>query len=85
MNAESDLRALWDSQGVPADRQDRMIDQIRAKAAPGAIVGPFRIPFATELTEAGEQTVIPGCEINRAPGRTQLDLFGARPETKDAI
>ena len=33
-------------------------------------------PFRTELTPAGEQTVIPGCERNFAPGKRQLDLFG---------
>lgn len=33
-------------------------------------------PFATELTPAGEQAVIPGCERNFAPGNRQLDLFG---------
>lgn len=32
--------------------------------------------FKTELTPAGEQVVIPGCERNAAPTMTQLDLFG---------
>lgn len=32
--------------------------------------------YRTELTPAGEQTVIPGCERNLAPGTRQLDLFG---------
>lgn len=32
--------------------------------------------FRTELTPAGEQTVIPGCERNAAPGIRQLELFG---------
>lgn len=32
--------------------------------------------FKTELTAAGEQSVIPGCERNAAPSMTQLDLFG---------
>lgn len=32
--------------------------------------------FKTELTPAGEQSVIPGCERNAAPSMTQLDLFG---------
>jgi hypothetical protein len=31
--------------------------------------------FRTELTPAGEQTVIPGCERNASPKATQLDLF----------
>jgi len=30
----------------------------------------------TELTPAGEQAVIPGCERNESPRATQLDLFG---------
>lgn len=29
-----------------------------------------------ELTPAGEQAVIPGCERNLAPAKRQLDLFG---------
>lgn len=32
--------------------------------------------FTTELTAAGEQTVIPGCERNASPKARQLDLFG---------
>jgi hypothetical protein len=32
--------------------------------------------FPTELTPEGEQTVIPGCEKNAAPGIRQLELFG---------
>lgn len=32
--------------------------------------------YTTELTPEGEQTVIPGCERNAAPGPRQLDLFG---------
>ena len=31
---------------------------------------------ATELTPAGEQHVIPGCERNASPKTSQLDLFG---------
>ena len=30
----------------------------------------------TELTPAGEQHVIPGCERNASPKASQLDLFG---------
>lgn len=33
-------------------------------------------PPRSELTPAGEQLVIPGCERNLAPAKTQLDLFG---------
>lgn len=32
--------------------------------------------ITTELTPAGEQAVIPGCERNASPGARQLDLFG---------
>lgn len=32
-------------------------------------------PYYTELTPAGEQLVIPGCERNLAPAARQLDLF----------
>lgn len=31
--------------------------------------------YRTELTPAGEQAVIPGCEMDAAPGKRQLDLF----------
>ena len=31
--------------------------------------------FQSELTPAGEQLVIPGCEKHLAPGARQLDLF----------
>lgn len=31
--------------------------------------------YRTELTPAGEQTVIPGCERDAAPGVRQLSLF----------
>ena len=33
-------------------------------------------PFHHELTPAGEQAVIPGCERNFSPKAKQLDLFG---------
>ncbi len=42
-DSEAAIRALWDEQGVPKERQDELIAQIRAKAAPGASVGPFKI------------------------------------------
>lgn len=32
--------------------------------------------YAAELTPAGEQHVIPGCERNASPKASQLDLFG---------
>lgn len=43
---------------------------------------PFMLParsqdtaYPTELTPAGEQAVIPGCERNASPRAKQLDLF----------
>ncbi|OAN76729.1 hypothetical protein A8B82_15150 [Sulfitobacter sp. EhC04] len=77
---EKELRASWTAEGVPQERQDQMIAQIVAKAQPGAMVGPFRIPdrapLRTEMTEAGEQTVIPGCERDDPrTGAKQLSLF----------
>ena len=42
--AEKELRTLWTSQGVPLKRQNELIADIAKKAAPGAYVGPFRIP-----------------------------------------
>lgn len=75
MTAESDLRALWTELGVPQSRQDELIATITAKAQPGAMVGPFKVQYRTELTTAGEQLVIPGCEQDQAPGVKQLDLF----------
>lgn len=41
---ETKLRALWTEQGVPKERQDALIAEIEALAAPGAQVGPFVIP-----------------------------------------
>ena len=73
---ETELRKLWTAEGVPQARQDDLIAQVKAKAAPGARIGPFSLAYITELTPAGEQTVIPGCERNHAPGPRQLDLFG---------
>jgi hypothetical protein len=77
MSAADELRELWTAQGVPAARQEELIAAITAKAQPGAMVGPFRIPFAEELTPAGPQYVIPGCErAEAAPvASRQLSLF----------
>jgi hypothetical protein len=52
MSAEAELRALWTAEGVPQARQDQILAEITAKAQPGAMVGPFRIPYAEELTPA---------------------------------
>lgn len=43
-NPEQALRELWTANGVSKERQDQLIAQIAAKAAPGAQVGPFTIP-----------------------------------------
>jgi len=37
--------------------------------------GGEQVTYRTELTPAGEQMVIPGCERNAAPTVRQLDLF----------
>ena len=42
-----DLRDLWTAEGVPTSRQDELIAQIAAKAAPGAQIGPFRLGVTT--------------------------------------
>jgi ParB/RepB/Spo0J family partition protein len=39
-------RAHWTGAGVPTGRQDGLVAGIAAKAAPGAAVGPFRLPAA---------------------------------------
>jgi len=53
-------------------------------AAVGAEKPPIALPdepmkperlFRSELTPAGEQYIIPGCEIDRAPATKQLNLF----------
>ncbi len=41
VNAEKELRALWNEQGVTEEKQNELIDAIKAKARPGAVVGPF--------------------------------------------
>lgn len=38
--------------------------------------GPAQEQLPTELTPAGEQFVIPGCERNASPKAKQLGLFG---------
>lgn len=41
---ERALRDLWTEKGVPQEKQDELIAGIATKAAPGAEVGPFRVP-----------------------------------------
>lgn len=43
LDAETQLRELWTAQGVPVERQNEIIREIDAKAAPGTRVGPFVI------------------------------------------
>jgi len=46
-----------------------VLDAIEARAEAGR-------EYRAELTAAGEQSVIPGCERNASPKMRQLDLFG---------
>ena len=41
---ETELRAMWTADGISPERQDELVAQIAAKAAPGAMIGPFRSP-----------------------------------------
>jgi hypothetical protein len=73
---EATLRALWTAQGVTQERQDQVLAEVTAAAQPGAKVGPFTIPYHEELTPAGPQLVIPGCERQTTTKVTaQLSLF----------
>ena len=40
---EKNLRAIWTEQGVPVERQDALIAEVFALAAPGARIGPFTL------------------------------------------
>lgn len=42
-NAEAELRRSWTEQVVSRERQNELISQIAAKAAPGARIGPFTV------------------------------------------
>lgn len=48
----AELRTLWDTQGVPKERQDALIAQIAGKATPGAKVGPFEIAGSQDAQTA---------------------------------
>lgn len=54
---EDALRAIWTDQGVSKERQDEMISAITAKAAPGAQIGPFKIPENTPESSPQQKTV----------------------------
>lgn len=47
--AESALRTLWTSRGIPVDQQDEWIADIYAKAQPGARIGPFTLGAKTTI------------------------------------
>lgn len=51
------------------------VSTLRAKVPDGSSVEIVE-DYAFELTPAGEQTVIPGCERNCSERVRQLDLFG---------
>lgn len=44
------LRAIWTKNGVSPQRQALILAQIARKGAPGAAVGPFRLPGQEQLT-----------------------------------
>lgn len=43
LSPEAGLREIWSAKGVSAVKQDELLQEIAAKAAPGASVGPFKI------------------------------------------
>lgn len=43
VDIEKDLRDYWTKSGVSQEKQDALVAEIAAKAAPGAAVGPFRV------------------------------------------
>jgi len=45
---EATLREMWTKAGVPKERQDALVADVTAKAQPGAQVGPWTIPTATD-------------------------------------
>lgn len=60
---ETELRAIWDAQGVPGERQDAVIAGIAAAAQPGAMAGPFSIPDHAYIAVA---QIIPGANDRTA-------------------
>ena len=51
-NPEASLRALWTSQDVPQDEQDRLIAGVTEAAQSGAQVGPFQLAAAIDTPPA---------------------------------
>lgn len=77
---ERALRRLWTSKGVPVERQDALIADIAAKAAPGAMFGPFVISGTPPAFELSPTTPPEAKPINPRPaprprwGQAALDL-----------
>lgn len=42
---EKALREIWTAEGVTQEQQEEILAEITAAAQPGAMVGPFMIPF----------------------------------------
>lgn len=79
---ERELRDLWTSQGVSAERQAEMIAEITAKAQPGAQVGPFRIKDQLQPGIPMENSeVIPEAE---AAALKHHALYGRDPAQEQA-
>lgn len=56
----------------------RKVDALRLDRFEAVPIGDYlaSLNYRHELTPAGEQAVIPGCERNFSPKAKQLDLFG---------
>ena len=55
---------------------DQYLIQQRNRQRRAQLAAEQQTTTKTELTPAGEQHVIPGCERNASPKASQLDLFG---------
>lgn len=66
----------WDTILEVDQRNYHQRPQDLASAIIAAIDARVPAPYRHELTPAGEQAVIPGCERNLSPKAKQLDLFG---------
>tara|TARA_R110000796_G_scaffold9452_7_gene32204 strand:+ start:1745 stop:2146 length:402 start_codon:yes stop_codon:yes gene_type:complete len=65
-----------ESLGELADKYAHIPDNKISNLAAQLRYDATRPKVQTELTPAGEQHVIPGCERNASPKASQLDLFG---------
>ena len=77
--AEAALRAFWDEKGVPKDQQDALIAAVAEKSAPGAQVGPFRVPDRPWLIFDQKNK-----SANKQKGLTSA-LSGSKIETSGAV